>query len=121
MNNSALEQFVALVHSCRDYQKQFWHNGRKQEDMRQAIALERRIDGYLEACRKKLAGMPDYKPNPTAKAFFDLVEAWRLRMREYFRLRKDPKASPALIREVREHCKDMEATIDNLIAVYQAS
>ena len=118
MNTSALEYFIALVRSCRYYENQYWHNGRSQDNMRQAIALERRINDYVASCRKKLSTMPAYKPEPAAKAFFDLIENWRLRTREYYHMRKESKSDPRLLKEILKHCRQMEQQIDTFISEY---
>lgn len=119
MNKNKLDQFITLVSTVRNAQNQFWHNGRQKDDLNKSLALETRLDQYLASCKQQLASRPGYVPDPTAKAFFDLVDGWRTKFKSYFRYKKQRDADPMVSQEMRKECQAYEAQIDLVIKQYQ--
>lgn len=115
MNPSKFDQFVNLVASVRQQQELFWNHGRSQEQLQKALALETRLDNYLAHCRSLLAANPTYTPEPTAKAFFDLVDRWRTKFKAFFLYKKSKDADPTICREMKKECVDFENTIDDIL------
>lgn len=119
MNKNKLDQFITLVSTVRNAQNQFWHNGRQKDDLNKSLALETRLDQYLASCKQQLASRPGYVPDPTDKAFFDLVDGWRTKFKSYFRYKKQRDADPMVSQEMRKECQAYEAQIDLVIKQYQ--
>ncbi len=118
MNQTKLDQFIALVSTVRNAQNQYWHNGRQKDDLNKSLALETRLDQYLASCKQQLASRPGYVPDKTAKTFFDLVDGWRTKFKSYFRYKKKRDADPDVCKEMSKECKAYEAQIDNVIRQY---
>ena len=119
MNSNSFDQFISLVATVRHHQNLFWNNGRSKSELAQSLALEDRLDKYLDSCKSTLQRYPNYSPEPTAKAFFDLVDNWRTKFKAYFRYKKHREADPTVCQEMRKECQAYERQIDELIKVIQ--
>lgn len=117
MNSSKLDSFIRLVHDTRLAQKAYWHD-RSQDNLRKSLELETRLDKYLLSCNNVLRTKPTYMPDPTAKAFFDLVDTWRSKFRTYFSYKRLPDANASEARKMREACVACEKQIDQIIDQY---
>ncbi len=118
MKTSNLDKFIQLVSDCRFHERKFWKEGRSRQELDISLDLESKLDKYLASCKTSLAARPDYQPQPDAKAFFDLVDQWRTKTKEYFRYKKRRDADPTVRQEMLDEVKKMERDIDDVISQY---
>lgn len=117
MKTEKFDEFIALVTSVREAQKKFYV-GRDHQDMLKAMTLEDRLRKYIEKCKQTLAAHPQYKPQPTSKAYFDIVDTWLKKTKEYFYHKKANDEDKDVLRERLRECKDFEARIDLVLEEY---
>ena len=118
MKQANLDNFIQQVAACRFHENKFWNEGRSQHELLISKDLEGKLDEYLEHCKAVAAAHPEHKPQPEAKAFFDFIDKWRTKTREYFFYKKQPDCDPLVISERWKEVKAMETAIDNIITQY---
>ncbi len=117
MKTEKFDSFVALVAQVREHQRLFYA-GRDRQVMMQSIELEGRLRQYIDKCKAIFAAHPEHKPQPAAKLFFDMVDIWLGKAKEYFAHKKANDEDPLVIRERLKECKDYERRIDQVVEQY---
>lgn len=120
MKTEQLDKFVALCDNVLALQNAYY-GSRTVEAMKEAIIEETKLDNYISAVKKKLAVMPDYQPNEKAKAFFDLVEQWRMVFKDYHAYRKQKDCDPQVAREKKKHSDALRSSIVEVVRQYKAA
>lgn len=118
MKQANLDNFIQQVAEVRMHEKKFWNEGRSKEELNISLDLESKLDKYLDHCKAVAAAHPEHKPQPEAKAFFDLIDKWRTKSKEYFKYKKQRDCEPEVVRERLKEVKAMEKAIDDVITQY---
>lgn len=105
------QRFIHLVADVRYLQAQFWHD-RTAKSLRAAMALEARLDQYIEHCHEVLREKPQYKPQPVQKAYFDLVREMRIAQGTFHQYRKEPQHDKSVATEMLRKARDIERLVD---------
>ena len=109
------EKYVWLVYRVRKAIHKFFNNGRSQEDMKASLKLEEELDQWNARTRMYLNGHPNAMIDEKAKAFFIIVEAWRVKWHKYFACKKNKAVEEAVIKEMKKECFDYEDKIDKYV------
>lgn len=119
---SKQDEYVWLVYRViKAIRKYFDEKGKvtkeiEQENMRVSLALEKELDQWNTRTRFYLQGHPKSTPdNAAAFAFFEVVEAWRARWKEYFRYKKQKDKDPKWEKKLKDDCFAMEAEIKKYV------
>ena len=119
---SSQDEYVWLVYRVLKAIRKYYDErsqvpkSQSDENLRASLALERALDNKNAKTRLWLQQHPNSTPdNPTAFAFFQVVEAWRNRWHEYFIYKKRPDKDPKWEAKLRDDCLAMEKEIKNYI------
>lgn len=111
MNFNSFSRFLDLVADVRKAQRAYWDN-RSNDNLTASLKLETQLDAFILKCSNAIAQHPEYKPEASAYAFFQLVATWRDRFRNYFKYKKTPDADQRVVKEMFREIKEFEQTID---------
>lgn len=113
------ERYLLLVHETRKAIRHYYHNGRKQEDLRASTQKENQLMKWNMTIRDTLNKHPEIVREKQLEQtapyrFFLLVEKWLPTWKSYHELKRK-KASKAQINEVKNECFYFERQIDDYI------
>lgn len=116
------DEYVWLVYrvlkAIRKYYDERDHVSKEisNDNLHVSLALEKELDLKNAKTRVYLQQHPKLKPdNPTAFAFFEVVEAWCNRWKEYFRYKKQRDKDPKWEKKLKDDCFAMEKEIKNYV------
>lgn len=116
------DKYVWLVYrvlkAIRKYYDERYIVSKEQSDenLRASLALEKELDLKNASTRFYIQQHPKMTPdNPTAFAFFEVVEAWRERWKEYFRYKKLKDKDPKWEKQLKNDCFAMEKEIKKYV------
>ena len=119
---SSQDEYVWLVYRVLKAIRKYYDErsrvtkDRSDENLRASLALEKALDRKNATTRFYLQQHPDSTPdNPTAFAFFEVVEAWRKRWHEYFIYKKQTDRDPKWEKKLRDDCFAMETEIKKYV------
>lgn len=86
------------------------------ETLKVALALEKQLDLKNASTRFYIQQHPKMTPdNSAAFAFFEVVEAWRKRWKEYFSYKKQADKDPKWEKKLKDDCFAMEKEIKKYV------
>ena len=114
------ETFLFLVYRVRTAQRKYWGSmGKVDKDVEieyrdKARKLERQLDLKIANARFYLQGHPKSTPSDEkAFAFFIVVEAWREKMKAYYREKRSKGPDDTDVKDLRDECFDLSNKIDD--------
>lgn len=86
------------------------------ENLKASLALEKELDDWNTRTRYYLERHPNSTPDSKeAFAFFQIVEAWRKRWKEYFRYKKQGDKDVKWEKKLKDDCFAIEKEIKNYV------
>lgn len=117
MKDDKLDEFVQLVQSVRIAQTRHFAS-RTHSDFQQAVQLETRLRDFIDFCKHILDSKPDYKPQPEAKGFFDMVDNWLTKLYKYRYHKQHRDEDEESLRERYKQVRDFQSKIDVVVEQY---
>ncbi len=117
MKIEKLDAFVTLVQELRAAQIEYFAN-RSQACRKRCTELAGQLRDYIAKCKRIYSASPNYKPQPEAKGFFDLVDYWLTKSDEYRQHKKAQDEDKLVLRERYKQCRDLQSKIDAVVEQY---